>query len=120
MDYSLALDLGERLKKHCPVDTGALRLSIQKAQGNPKEWIILIGDNNAEISGTPTVQYAEITNYAKTIKMRNGKEYNNPNYHWVNKAVEEWIRVNKLNFKINSESEDAFNELSGIQEEKPE
>ena len=105
MDYNLVLDLGERLKKHCPVDTGALRLSIQKAQGNPKEWIILIGDNNAEISGTPTVQYAAITNFAQQITKRNGEKYNNPNYHWVNKAVAEWVNVNKLNFKIRSEGE---------------
>ena len=104
MDYSLACDLGERLKKYCPVDTGALRLSIQKAQGNPNQWIILIGDDNAEISGTPTVQYASITNFAKTIN-RNGKEYHNRNYHWVNRAVEEWINANKLNFKIKGDED---------------
>lgn len=104
MKYELALDLAMRLRTACPVDTGALKMSISRVQGTASEYIITIGNNQGkEINGKcATVEYAAITNFAKTLKIH-GAEYNNPNYHWVNDAVKEWVRANQLKLAIKEE-----------------
>ena len=104
MKYELALDLAMRLRSACPVDTGALKMSISRVQGTASEYIITIGNNQGkEINGKcATVEYAAITNFAKTLNIH-GREYNNPNYHWVNKTVKEWVRANQLNLTIKEE-----------------
>lgn len=109
MDYELALDLAIRLRMACPVDSGALKLSISRVQGTAKEYIITIGNNQGkEINGKcATVEYAAITNFNKLLyyKKKNGDiiSYNNPNYHWVNKTVKEWVKANQLNLTIKEE-----------------
>lgn len=104
MKYELALDLAMRLRSACPVDTGALKMSISRVQGTASEYIITIGNNQGkEINGKcATVEYAAITNFAKTLNIW-GREYRNPNYHWVNKTVKEWVRANQLNLTIKEE-----------------
>ena len=102
MDRALVLKLAEKLKQRCPVDTGALKASISQVQGNEKEWIITIGNDDASINGTPTIQYASITNYAQTLKIR-GTIYPNKNFHWVNKAVNEWLGENKMLIDLQEE-----------------
>ena len=104
MDYSLAVDLAVRLRRACPYRTGALRMSISRVQGTEKEYIITIGNNHGkEINGQcATVEYAAITNFAQTLNIH-GKPYLNPNYHWVNDAVKEWVEANKLKIGITEE-----------------
>ena len=104
MKYELALDLAMRLRAACPVDTGALRMSISRVQGTESEYIITIGNNQGkEINGKcATVEYAAITNFAKELNIH-GRAYRNPNYHWVNKTVKEWVRANQLNLTIKEE-----------------
>lgn len=100
MDYQLADKLAQKLRVKCPIDTGALQASITNAQGNPKRWIITIGNDDASISGTPTIQYAALLNFSVIIKGKNNKHY-----HWVNDAVKEWIEENKLLFGLQVESD---------------
>ena len=95
MDRNLVVNLANKLMAWCPVDTGALKASISGVQGNEKEWIITIGNDDASINGTPTIQYAAITNFATTLTIR-GKVYPNPNFGWVSKAVNEWLDENKM------------------------
>ena len=98
MNYSTAQDLVTRLRRACPVRSGALRMSISKAQGNAKEYVITIGNNQGkEINGCcATVEYAAITNFAQ--RLSNGAR--NKNYHWVNKCVKLWIQNRQLDFVI--------------------
>ena len=103
MDRQLVEKLKEKLMLHCPVDTGALKASISGVQGNEKEWVITIGNDDASINGTPTIQYARITNYARTLIIR-GQQYSNPNYRWVNNAVFEWVQENKLLIGLEEEN----------------
>ena len=116
MDYGLALDLANRLRRACPVDSGALRMSISRVQGSPFEYVITIGNNQGkEINGScATVEYAAITNFAFELKIPNPRTggfrtYQNRNYHWVNECVKDWIRANKLKFKAISDEEDVMN-----------
>lgn len=104
MKYELAVDLAIRLRRNCPVDTGALRMSISRVQGSESEYTITIGNNQGkEINGQcATVEYAAITNFAQTLNIH-GKNYPNPNYHWVNDTVKEWVRANNLRFSIREE-----------------
>lgn len=106
MKYELALDLAMRLRSACPVDTGALKMSISRVQGTKSEYIITIGNNQGkEINGKcATVEYAAITNFAKTLNIW-GREYRNPNYHWVNNAVDGWLKANRFNFNVESEDD---------------
>lgn len=105
MNRDLVVKLGDKLRLYCPVDTGALKASISGVQGNEKEWIITIGNDDASINGTPTIEYARITNYAAYLTIR-GNKYPNPNYGWVNKAVNEWINENKLLLGLEEEQDD--------------
>ena len=100
MERALVEKLAQKLKVYCPVDTGALRASISGVQGNPKQWLITIGNEDASISGTATVEYAGLLNFSQTIR-----GYNNKHYHWVNKAVKEWLEENKLLLKLEAESD---------------
>ncbi len=104
MDRQLVLKLANKLRKYCPVDSGALKLSISSVQGNETRWLISIGNESGkEINGKcATIEYAAITNFARVLTIR-GKNYNNPNYHWVNKAVFEWVQENKLLFNVEME-----------------
>lgn len=100
MERFLVEKLAEKLRVKCPVDTGALRASISGVQGNPKQWLITIGNDDASINGTPTIQYAALLNFSVTIR-----GHKNKHYHWVNEAVREWVQENKLLLNINSESD---------------
>lgn len=103
-------DLAERLKNNliaaCPYRSGALQQSITIVQFTAKEFIIQIGnEGGAEINGgTPTNQYASITNQ-RFLKFRNRKTgetkiTQNKNARWVNKAVDKWIKENQLNLAV--------------------
>ena len=100
MDRALVEKLGQKLREKCPIDTGALRASISGVQGNPKEWLITIGNDDASINGTPTIEYAALLNFSVTIKGKNNKHY-----HWVNEAIKEWVEENKLLFGLQTESD---------------
>ena len=111
MDYALAQKLAYKLRVKCPYDTGALHASITNAQGNPKRWIITIGNEDSSINGTATIEYAGLLNFEPVIR-----GHGNKHYHWVNKAVKEWVEENKLLLAIMSEdndyeSEDEINDL---------
>ena len=118
MKYELALDLREILKQYCPVDSGALKMSILKVQGTESEYFITIGNNGGkEINGKcATIEYAATTNFAKTLQVyakgkRKGNTPNyttiaNPNYHWVNKAVKDWVDRCKLLIDLEIEDDD--------------
>lgn len=118
MTYAQAMSLMNYLKAKCPYDTGNLYASIQAPQGNEKEWIIVIGNDDTSINGTASNQYASLLNDAKVItrkvKTNDGytyKTYNNKHWHWVNAAIREWIFTNynddaiKLNSEVESEDE---------------
>lgn len=96
--------LGQLLRVNCPIDTGALRASISGVQGNEEEWIITIGNEDASINGTPTINYAAALNFRETINNRQ-----NRHYHWVNDTVKEWIEKNKLllSLETDDDGEDA-------------
>ena len=117
MDRALAEYLAQILKSYCPVKTGALKESISDVQGNEKEWVITIGNEDASINGTPTIEYARTTNFAPTLKVfKKGKrkdplvpeftEMKNPNYHWVNNAVKDWVDRCKLLIDLEIEDDD--------------
>jgi hypothetical protein len=94
MTYQKALRLMNFLKARCPYDTGNLKASIQTPQGNSKEWIIVIGNEDTSISGTASNKYASILNDAVAITRRtkNGIiTYQNKHYKWVNNAVRAWF-----------------------------
>lgn len=114
MTFNDAISLMNYLKMKCPYDTGNLKASIQAPQGNEKEWIIVIGNEDSSINGTPSNRYASILNDAKAISVptKNGyKTYTNRHYHWVNAAIREWIFNHydsdavKLNSEVESEDE---------------
>ena len=106
MKYEHAVDLALRLRAACPVDTGALRMSISRVQGTESEYVITIGNNQGkEINGKcATVEYAAITNFAKELNIH-GRAYPNPNYHWVNNTVDAWLKANKFNLTVESEDD---------------
>lgn len=93
----------------CPVDSGALKLSIQPAQLTAGGWVITIGNDDDAINGTPTNRYASITNNNKSLffKNKNGEVIarDNKNYHWVNKAIARWCRANQQQLIISLEEE---------------
>ena len=104
MTFDLAEKLLNTLKRYCPVDSGALKQSITIVQFNAREFVIQIGNEGGkEINGSSATNvYASITNQ-KYLKYRVKDSFltalkKNKNYHWVNNAVEEWIKTNKLNF----------------------
>ena len=101
MDYALAQKLANKLRILCPYDTGALRASITNAQMDGKRWIITIGNEDASINGTATIEYAGLLNFKATIK-----NHANKHYHWVNKAVREWVEENKLLMQVMSEEDE--------------
>ena len=90
-----------RIKAACPVDSGALKQSITIVQFNARRFVIQIGNNSGkEINGsTATKVYAALTN---NIKKKDGQVMakRNPNYHWVNDAIEQWIDDNQLNIAL--------------------
>ncbi len=126
MKYELALDLREILKQYCPVDSGALRMSILKVQGTESEYFITIGNNGGkEINGKcATIEYAATTNFAKTLQVyakgkRNGNTPNyttisNPNYHWVNNAIAIWAKKNALKLNVAAEEAEEDEEENDI------
>lgn len=97
MNSQLAQRLVNTLREACPVDTGQLRTSIQMLQLNDKQWIVLIGNENDSINGTPSEQYASITNDYQTLGKNNKP---NKNYHWVNDAIKKWAEENMIQFQM--------------------
>jgi hypothetical protein len=94
MTYELMQKLRQELVMACPVDTGQLKLSITPAQRRGETvWVIVIGNENGNMNGTPSNQYAAFTNNAP--KLKNGAR--NPNYHWANRACEKWAKINAVN-----------------------
>jgi hypothetical protein len=82
-----------------------LKQSITIVQFNARRFVIQIGNNSGkEINGsTATKEYAALTNNMKNLRFRkNGQPMakRNPNYHWVNKAIEQWIEDNQLNIAL--------------------
>lgn len=103
MTFELAMRLRNALHEACPYDTGQLQLSIQPApSGNTLRWVIVIGNNDGSMNGTPSNQYAAFTNNATTLKC--GKE--NPNYHWANDAIKKWANDNGMNIAFGNEDEE--------------
>ena len=92
-----------KLQEESPVDTGQLRSSIQMLQLNDKQWMVIIGNENGSINGTPSDVYAHITNDYMTLG-KYGKP--NPNYHWVNDAIKEWAKENKIQFEIEGDEDE--------------
>lgn len=111
MEYELALKLRNALHLACPVDTSQLQKSIQPAPvGTNQEWVIIIGNRNGEMNGTPSDVYAAFTNNATHIRFK-GKAYRNPNYHWANNTVKRWAQENGLQIALQTEEdEDEENE----------
>jgi len=105
MTFDMAMKLLYRIKAACPVDSGALKQSITIVQFNARRFVIQIGNNSGkEINGsTATKVYAALTNNMKNLKFKkNGQPMakRNPNYHWVNDAIEQWIENNQLNIAL--------------------
>lgn len=95
MNKSLAYKLRDKLKERCPVDTGQLKGSIQLVQLNNVDWLVIIGNNTATARDIPSNEYASKTNDAKILNFM-GRTFPNPNFHWVNDAIEEWARENSI------------------------
>ena len=107
MKLQLAHELRNALLKACPVDSGALKGSIQQPQLNANSYIITIGNNSGkEVNGKcATNVYAGFTNDARYLKLR-GKQFTNPNYHWANKAIEQWAKQNAINIALETEEKE--------------
>lgn len=118
MDYGLARKLLDKLIAACPIDSGALKQSISIVQFTEKEFVIQIGNESGkEINGSSATNvYASITNQRYLRQRVKDSDYlmrlvPNRNYHWVNTAVDAWIKENRLNFQVmtdESEEEDEF------------
>ena len=91
------------MRQNCPYDTGQLKTSIQMLQLNEQEWVVLIGNENGNINGTPSEQYAHITNDYRTLG-KYGKP--NRNYHWVNKTIKKWAEENMLQFQLEGDEDE--------------
>lgn len=103
MTYELAMRLRNALQEACPVASGQLQLSIQPVQGNELKWVIVIGNDDGSINGTPSNQYAAFTNNA--LNLKNGRR--NPNYHWANNAIIKWAHENAMTIAFeNGDEED--------------
>ena len=97
MNRNLAIRLYNELRRNCPVDTGQLRSSVQLVQLNATDWQIIIGNDSGAINGTPSNQYAHITNDYATLG-KNAKQ--NRNYRWVNKTIKRWAEQNMILFEL--------------------
>lgn len=95
-------DLLVTLKKYCPIDTGQLRGSIQPVQAIPGQFVVTIGNSTASTRSVPSNVYAAFTNNA--LFLNNG--HDNPNHHWVQRALEEWSKKWAYSFAIDTEEED--------------
>lgn len=103
MNSQLAQKLVNKLRERCPVDTGQLRASVQMIQLSANQWEVIIGNASGNINGTPSEQYASITNFNMTLGKNKKK---NKNYRWVNKAIIEWAFENMLQFQLEGDEED--------------
>ena len=72
-------------------------------QLDAKTWVVTIGDGSTAKHKVPSEVYAHITNDYRTLG-KNGKT--NRNYHWVNKAIKEWVEENMLQFQLESDDDD--------------
>lgn len=114
MTFNQAQSLLNDLIRACPVDSGALKQSITLVQFTEKEFVITIGNESGkEINGSSATNvYASITNNSRHLRFRTSRSENlllvknNPNYHWVNNAVQNWVSRNKYNFIIDSDEEE--------------
>jgi hypothetical protein len=112
MDYKLAQSLLDMLVRNCPVDSGALKQSISIVQYSEKEFVIQIGNESGkEINGSSATNvYAAITNQRYLKHRVKGTYLNalkpNPNYHWVNNAIDKWITANRLNLSVMTDEEE--------------
>ena len=114
MTFNQAQSLLNDLIRACPVDSGALKQSITLVQFTEKEFVITIGNESGkEINGSSATNvYASITNNNRHLRFRTSRSENlllvknNPNYHWVNNAVQNWVSRNKYNFIIDSDEEE--------------
>lgn len=102
MDVRLAYDLIQILMDKCPVDTGQLRGSIQPIHMTTKHTVVMIGNATANLRSVPSNVYAAFTNNAKTLS--SGRA--NRNYHWVNRAIEQWARKNAIQMSYDMEEEE--------------
>lgn len=103
MNSQLAQKLENMLREACPYASGQLESSIQMLQLNANEWIILIGNESGSINGTPSEQYAHITNdYPLIGWSKKEQKFTTPNrnYHWVNKTIKKWADENMLQFQL--------------------
>ena len=114
----MAQSLLDALKFACPVDSGALKQSIQIIQFTADSFVIQIGNESGkEINGsTATNVYASITNQRYLKQRVKGSDYlmklvPNKNYHWVNDAVDKWITDNKFNFQTSVDEEEEDDEF---------
>lgn len=118
MDYRLAQKLLDRLIAVCPIDSGALKQSISIIQFTEKEFVIQIGNESGkEINGScATNVYAAITNQRYLRQRVKGSDYlvklvPNRNYHWVNDAIDAWIKDNRLNFQVMTDESEEEDEI---------
>ena len=91
------------LQERSPYDSGQLHDSIQMRQLSANQWIVEIGDANGNKTGTPSEEYAHITNDYKTLG-KYGKT--NRNYHWVNKTIKKWAEQNMLQFSLEGDEDE--------------
>lgn len=71
-------------------------------QLNENEWLVVIGNDNGSINGTPSNVYAHITNDYQTL----GNGASNRNYHWVNKTIKKWAKENMIQFSLESDDDE--------------
>ena len=69
------------------------------------EWLIIIGNEDGSINGTPSNQYASLLNNSKTITFK-GYVKANRHYHWVNKVIENWANIYGVQMTIEMEDDD--------------
>ena len=114
MNKDLADKLRMMLMEASPYDTGQLKASIQEAQLIGNTWVITIGTGTTMTRKIPSNVYASITNNAKELHIQVGKRgesnlrkiVKNPNYHWINKTVEQWAKVYGRQIAIDIEEEE--------------
>ena len=101
MNKFLADLLVEELRVACPIDTGQLKKSIQLLQVNAKDWVVTIGDENSSIRGVPSNAYASYTNFVRRYST----------YHWVNRAIKRWAVNNALQFNVDIDEDEDYEQI---------
>lgn len=81
--------LASMLRKACPFDTGAMKISIEQTENDFEFKIIIGGSNINKKSKQATSTYATSLNYDTLTKFGN----DNRHYHWIENVINEFLNT---------------------------